>query len=107
MKKGLFALIIRDKADFLITLQVDFPEALQVIHEKKEVVDRIYNASGPYSYTRRFEKGPEASAELTKANQHLALKIGARVLDTYRFVEQHRALLPKKIQKKLFGEDPK
>ncbi len=97
MKKSDLKKIVTDKGVFLAYTQVNIDDALTKLNMREKAIQ----AMPTRGYVQRDNRR-KAFDELAVAHEKLAAKLGNSCLNTFRFVGEHRELLPTTLRKKLF-----
>lgn len=99
-----FKEIVQAKAEFIEQLS---EMAMLDLHKEFERIERIRSQieEMPARGIKQRERKTRAYDELFQMRVRLHQKLGALVLETYFFCDEHRGALKKKTRRKLFGED--
>jgi hypothetical protein len=88
--------VIRDKAEFLSYLDINFKDHLRQVKALKLKIDAM-----PDKGLRQKEKKEKALLALDELNRKFHARLGARVMGTYHFVVENGKYVPKDVLSKL------
>jgi hypothetical protein len=95
--------VIRAKADFIQYMEIDIAHTLSCVRRMQAEADAIM--SKPKLGCRQRYRADELYRETERVMERLYNRLGSKVFETYRFVEDNQKHLTKKVAKKLFQEE--